>query len=139
MKTVRLAFLLLALSVAAALAHSFGLGAIEIGHPWAPPSGTGEAVVYLALSNQGSAPDRLIAASSPRARVVDLRGGDNSVLQDIVLKPRRPIALRAGRPHLALHDLTRPLAAGDEFPLTLIFAGAGSVEVTVTVEATPGQ
>ena len=139
MKVIRVAFLLLVLSVASAVAHSFRLGAIEIGHPWAPPSDSHEAAVYLALSNLGAAPDRLIAASSPRANAVELRGGDDTVLKEIVVAPGRPIALRAGRPHLALHGLTRPLAAGEEFPLTLSFAGAGSIEVTVTVETTPGE
>jgi len=139
MKIVRLAGLLLALSAAAALAHSFRLGAIEIGHPWAPPSGSGEASVYLALSNRGSAPDRLVAASSPRAQAVELRNGDDSLLKDIVLAPKRPVALRAGKPHLALRGVSRPLGAGEEFPLTLSFAAAGSVEVAVTVETTPGD
>jgi periplasmic copper chaperone A len=139
MKIARLACLLLALSAAAALAHSFRLGAIEIGHPWAPPSASGDAVVYLALGNQGTAPDRLVAASSPRAQTVEMRGGDDRLLKEIVLAPKRPIALRAGRPHLALHGVSRPLAAGEEFPLRLTFAGAGSIEVTVTVETTPGQ
>jgi len=139
MKLIRLACLLLALSAASALAHSFRLGAIEIGHPWAPPSGPGDAVVYLALSNQGSAPDRLIAAATPLAQAVELRGGDEAVLQEIVVAPKRPIALRAGKPHLALRGITRPLAAGEAFPLTLSFAAAGSIEVTVMVEAAPGH
>jgi copper(I)-binding protein len=34
---------------------------------------------------------------------------------------------------------TRKLAAGDKFPLTLRFANAGSVEVTVMVASAPGQ
>jgi copper(I)-binding protein len=47
--------------------------------------------------------------------------------------------LRAGRPHLALRGITQPLVAGDAFPLTLRFAGAGSIEVTVMVEAAPAH
>jgi copper(I)-binding protein len=139
MRAPRLAAALLVVAALPAFAHSFNLGAIEIGHPWAPSSDAGDAPVYLALSNRGSAPDRLVAASSPRAQEVDLRGGDDSLLQDITLEPQRPIALRAGRPHLALHGITQPLTAGDAFPLTLRFAGAGSVEVTVMVEAAPAH
>jgi copper(I)-binding protein len=122
-----------------ALAHSFRLGEIEIGHPWAPPSAAGDGVVYLALSNRGSAADRLVAASSPRAQKVELRESDDSLLQEITLEPKRPVALRAGRPHLALRGITQPLVAGDAFPLTLRFAGAGSIEVTVMVEAAPAH
>ena len=139
MRTLSIAISLAVLAAVPALAHSFRLGEIEIGHPWAPPSEAGDAPVYLALSNRGAAADRLVAASSPRAREVDLRGGDDAPLQGITLEPKRPIALRAGRPHLALHGVTQPLAAGDAFPLTLRFAGAGSVEVTVMVEATPAH
>ncbi len=68
-----------------------------------------------------------------------MRSGEDAPMREIMLEPKRPIALRAGRPHLALHGITQPLAAGDEFPLTLRFAGAGSVEVTVMVEAAPAH
>jgi periplasmic copper chaperone A len=139
MKIIRLAGLVLALSAGAALAHSFQLGAIEIGHPCAPPSAGGDAVVYLALGNQGSAPDRLVGAATPRAQSVELRSGDESPLSEIAVAPKRPIALRAGKPHLALHGVAPPLTAGESFPLTLRFAAAGTVEVTVTVEAAPGH
>ncbi len=127
------------LAILPALAHSFRLGEIEIGHPWAPPSTTTEAAVYLALSNRGNTADRLLAASSPRAQAIELRDADETVLKAIALEPKRPLALRAGRPHLALLGLTQPLVQGDEFPLTLRFAGAGSVEVSVVVEAAPGH
>jgi len=139
MRALSIAIGLAVLAAVPALAHSFRLGEIEIGHPWAPPSEAGDAPVYLALSNRGAAADRLVAASSTRAREVELRGGDDALLPGITLEPRRPIALRAGRPHLALHGVTQPLAAGDAFPLTLRFAGAGSVEVTVMVEAAPAH
>src|SRR6267378_827374 len=139
MLTLPIAIAVAFLAAVPALAHSFRLGEIEIGHPWAPPSGAGDAPVYLALSNRGSAADRLVAASSPRAQKVELRESDDSLLQEITLEPKRPVALRAGRPHLALRGITQPLAAGDAFPLTLRFAGAGSIEVTVMVEAAPAH
>ena len=74
-----------------------------------------------------------------RAQKVELRESDDSLLQEITLEPKRPVALRAGRPHLALRGITQPLVAGDAFPLTLRFAGAGSIEVTVMVEAAPAH
>ncbi len=139
MRCPRSIAVLVLLAALPALAHSFRLGEIEIGHPWAPPSTASEAAVYLALSNRGNASDWLIAASSPRAQTVELRGGDDSLLREITLEPKRPVALRAGRPHLALHGVTQPFATGDTFPLTLTFAGAGSIEVTVMVEAAPAH
>jgi copper(I)-binding protein len=139
MRPPRLAAVLLLAAALPAFAHSFQLGAIEIGHPWAPPSSASEGAVYLALGNRGATEDRLVSASSPRARALELRGGDEAALPAIVLAPKRPIALRAGRPHLVLVGLTRPLVAGEDFPLTLNFAGAGSITVTVTVEAAPAH
>src|SRR5260370_26520003 len=102
MRTLPIAIAIAFFAAVPALAHSFRLGEIEIGHPWAPPSETGDAPVYLALSNRGAAADRLVAASSPRAREVELRGGDDAPLQEIALEPEPPIALRAVQPHLAL-------------------------------------
>jgi copper(I)-binding protein len=139
MRIIPIAVTIALLAAMPALAHSFSLGAIEIGHPWAPPSNAGDAPVYLALSNRGSTADRLVAAFSPRAQSVELRGGDDLLLPEITLEPKRPVALRAGRPHLMLLGVTGPLVAGDAFPLTLRFAGAGSIEVTVMIEAAPAH
>jgi copper(I)-binding protein len=134
----RLALLFLLLATPA-LAHSYKLGAIEIGHPAAPPTTGGEASVTLALSNRGTAADRLVGGSSPAAARVVLRGTQGQALDDVPLAPGRPVALRPGRPHLVLEGLARPLRAGEEFPLTLRFAAAGEVTVGVVVEATPGR
>jgi copper(I)-binding protein len=139
MRILPMAIAVAFLAAVPALAHSFRLGEIEIGHPWAPPSNGRDGAVYLALSNRGNAADRLVGASSPRAQKVELRGGDDTLLQEIALEPKRPVALRAGRPHLVLLGVTQALVAGDAFPLTLRFAGAGSVEVTVMVEAAPAH
>ena len=45
-----------------------------------------------------------------------------------------PVKLTPGGYHLMLTGLTRPLAVGDTFPLTLTFAQAGSISTTVKVE-----
>jgi len=135
----RLIAIVVLLATLPALAHSFRLGEIEIGHPSAPPSTATEAAVYLALSNRGDTADQLIAASSPRSKAIELRGSDEAAVTAIALEPKRPFALRPGKPHLALLGLSKPLALGEEFPLILRFAGAGTIEVTVTVEAAPGH
>lgn len=122
-----------------ALAHSFKLGPIEIGHPWARPSATGAAAVFLALSNTGRGSDRLVGAATPIAREVLLRAEDGSPLEAIELPPHRPLALRPGRKYIALLGLEKPLALDDTFPLTLRFAAAGAITVTVMVEDGPGE
>jgi periplasmic copper chaperone A len=130
---------ILLLLAPAALAHSYKLGAIEIGHPWAQPASGGEGAVFLALANEGSAPDRLIGASTPLAKQVTFRDAAGRTLAGIDLLPHHPVPFRPGGTHLALAGLTRPLALKQRFPLTLRFAKAGSVVVTVFVENNPGD
>jgi copper(I)-binding protein len=121
----------------AARAHSYKLGAIEIGHPWARPSVTGKAAVFLALANTGFDSDRLVGGATPIAREVILRDADGSTLDELDLLPHRPVALRPGGKYIALLGLTGPLSLDDSFALTLRFGGAGEITVTVKVEDAP--
>lgn len=132
--------LLVPLSLAAARAASaapFALGAITVEHPWAKPSVTEAAAVFMRLANAGPRADRLVAGSTPVAERVILRELDGSPLEYFDLLPRRPIALRPGRRYIALRGLKRLLAVDDRFPLTLQFAEAGRLDITVTVEEGP--
>lgn len=122
-----------------ARAHSFKLGAIEIGHPWAKPSVTSEAAIFMALANLGPRPDRLLGGATPIADEVLIREQDGSPLEYLELLPKRPITLRPGRRYLALHGLKQPLAIDDGFRLTLAFALAGTVTVTAMVEEGPEE
>jgi periplasmic copper chaperone A len=127
------------LAAGEARAHSYQLGAIEIGHPWARPSGTEAAAVFVALSNTGRSGERLIGGATPIARQVLLRAEDGAPLESLELLPHHPLALRPGRKYIALVGLTRPLALDESFPLTLRFDRAGEVTVTVMVEAGPEE
>jgi periplasmic copper chaperone A len=127
----------LLLQAGAAQAHSYRLGPIEIGHPWARPSVTDAAAVFLALANTGTSTVRLVGAASPIGREVLLRDEDGSSLEYLELPPHRPMALRPGRKYIALLGLTEPLALDETFPLTLRFTPLGDVTVTVMVEAGP--
>lgn len=122
-----------------ASAHSYKLGAIEIGHPWARPSATGKAAVFLALANTGYDSDRLTGASTPIAHEVFLREFDGTSLEELDLPPHRPVALRPGGRYIALLGLSDPLALDDSFQLTLRFASAGEITVTVRVEDAPEE
>ena len=122
-----------------ARAHSYKQGAIEIGHPWARPSATGKAAVFVALNNTGGTTDRLTGGSTPIAAEVILRAADGSPLEELDLLPHRPVALRPGGKYIALLGLKAPLALDDTFPLKLRFAGAGSIIVTVRVEDAPEE
>jgi periplasmic copper chaperone A len=123
--------------VRAASAHSYKLGPIEIGHPWARPSVTGKAAIFVALNNTGRTSDRLTGGSTPVAKEVILRAEDGSPLEYLDLMPHHPIALRPGRKYIALLGLNGFLSLEDSFPLTLSFENAGNITVTVLVEDGP--
>jgi len=129
--------LVLLLPLRTASAHSYRLGAIEIGHPWSRPSVTGTAAVFLALSNTGRSTERLIGGKTPIADEVILRDKDGSPLEYLELLPRRPVALRPGGRYIGIRGLKGPLALEDSFALTLRFASAGEVAVNVMVEDGP--
>jgi copper(I)-binding protein len=123
--------------IRAAEAKSFALGPITIGHPWAAPSVTEAAALFMAITNNGPGPDRLLAASTPIADKVIFRAHDGTPLEYYDLLPRRPVNLRPGRRYIALRDLKAPLALDDTFAITLRFAEAGTITVTAVVEAGP--
>ena len=139
--TTALAFAALGATVDAS-AHSFKVGAIDIGHPHARPTNAGQQVGagYLKLSNQGAA-DRLLSATSPAAASVELHSmsmeGDVMKMRQvdaIDLPAGQTVELKPGGYHLMLMGLKTPLKAGDKLPLTLKFEKAGEVVVTVNVE-----
>lgn len=96
--------------------------------------------VFLFLRNEGDQPDRLIAAASPVAAVVELHTHRSvagmmqmRAVPAIDLPARGMVQLRPGGLHVMLIDLAEPLVEGQTFPVTLTFERAGSVTVTATV------
>ncbi len=144
MPTRRAVFLtvpLLALP-AAALAQTAGVTA---DHAWArATAGMGRtAAVYVTLHAEGGA-DRLIGATTPRAGMAMLHESfdDHGIsrmrmLDAVDLPPGQTVTFRPGGLHIMLTHLGQPLVKGDSFPLTLRFAHAKPVTVTVKVAA-PG-
>lgn len=131
----------LALLTAPALAHDYVQGDIAIGHPWtrvANAGGTGAG--FMTLRTTGAA-DRLISASSPAARTVELhvmiRDGDIMRMRpvaDIPMPTGQTVTLAPGGLHIMLIGLTRPIELGGRVPLTLRFEGAGEVTVELAVQ-----
>ncbi len=129
-----------------AAAHDFKLGPLRIDHPYATPTPAGAttgAAYVRTLRNTGEQPDRLVGASTPVARAVEIHRSTvdaQSVMRmravdGIELPPRSELKLRhGGEHHLMLIDLITPLKNGDRFPMTLRFEKAGEREVTVWVQ-----
>ncbi|MBP2299018.1 copper chaperone PCu(A)C [Azospirillum picis] len=131
------------LGAAAALAHSYKAGPIDIGHPWArataPSAPNGGA--YLSLSNTGADGDRLVAASTPAAEKAELHThlNENGVMKmrevpGIDVLAGETVKLAPSGLHVMLLGLKQPLVKGTRFPMTLRFEKAGSVDVEVAVE-----
>jgi periplasmic copper chaperone A len=99
--------------------------------------------IFLTLENHGEADDRLIAVATDAAENATLHSNleDASGMMQmvaieggIVLPARGMHALARGGDHIMLTGLTRPLADGDTFTLTLTFEAAGEVVVQVPVD-----
>ena len=141
---------MLAWLAAPAAAHDYERGALRIDHPYAMPSPAGAttAAAYLrGLQNSGDQPDRLVGASTPAARAVEIHRSSVDTDQvmrmravdGIDLPPKSTLALRhGGSVHLMLIGLKVPLKNGDRFPLTLRFAQAGERTVVVWVQQPRG-
>jgi len=97
---------------------------------------------FFTLTNKGTEPDRLVAASSPAAEKIEIYaikvlGGD------VGMRPRADgLAAPAGvtltlQPrgyHLLLIGLRAPLVPGARLAVTLIFEKAGSIDIELLVE-----
>lgn len=138
MRHTIIAALLLAALPAAAQAPT-----IQVQQPWAraTPGGARSGAIYLTLLDQGAA-DRLTGASTPVAAMAMLHESteENGVsrmrmLDGVELTPGKPVLLRPGGMHLMLMGLKGALQRGTSFPLTLTFAHAPPVTVTVPVLA----
>jgi copper(I)-binding protein len=101
----------------------------------------GEFPISLIIRNDGDDADRLLGGTTPvAARVVPhhahLVHGQREMTplpEGIVIPPHTTLTLEPGADHLMLSGLRQTLIEGHTFPLTLHFARAGDVPVTVSV------
>jgi copper(I)-binding protein len=101
------------------------------------PTGGG----YLTIVNAGSAPDTLLAASSPAAGVVSLHEMkmNGNVMEmrplpgGITIPAGGSVSLTPSGLHLMFEKVTTPFKQGTSVPLTLSFARAGQVTLSLPV------
>ena len=138
-----LAGVTLVVASTAAHAHSFKLGNIDIGHPYARVTVAGQPIGggFLKLSNRGG-DDKLLSATAAVSASVEMHtmNMDGDVMRmrqvdAIPLPAGKTVELKPGGYHLMFVGLKAPLKAGEKFPLKLKFEKAGEVEVIVNVEA----
>lgn len=120
------------------VAYIKNIGLID---PWARTGTKGDNSASYLVMNNGGAADTLISVSGDIAASIELHTVENT---DGVMKmkqvdggiaiPENTIqSLQPGGFHIMMIGLSRDLSAGDTFDLTLTFANAGDVTITVTV------
>lgn len=97
---------------------------------------------YVTIENKGKNADKLVGASSPVAKSVEIHTMtmDGNVMKmrevgQIEIPASGRVEMKPGDGyHLMLMGLQQPLRAGDSFPITLVFEKAGKTEVKVKVQ-----
>lgn len=125
-------------------AHEYKAGDIRIAHPHARPSIPGQTsgVAYLGLENTGGAGDKLLSASTPMAKSVEMHtmSMDKNIMRmrevnAIDVPPGAKIVMQPGDGfHFMLIGLKQPLKIGDKFPMKLVFEKFGPLEVSISVD-----
>ncbi|ESW60015.1 MAG: copper(I)-binding protein [Rhodobacter sp. CACIA14H1] len=103
----------------------------------------GSGAVFLMIHNNGETDDRLIGAVADVAQKAELHTHKESadgVMQMMQIEGGVPLPagemheFARGGDHVMLMGLTRALADGDTFPLTLVFEQAGEITVEAVVD-----
>lgn len=135
-------FLLGLLIATAAAAQEPAPGTIRIdhaaSHSMVPGAKVGDG--YLVITNTGSEPDKLVAASSERAKTVQLHqmSMDNGIMTMRELKgglaiPAGQTVTLAPNYHLMFQDVGKPFKQGETIRAVLSFEKAGSIAVDFAV------
>ncbi|MBK1624228.1 copper chaperone PCu(A)C [Afifella marina] len=104
-----------------------------------------DTAAYLVITNTGLQPERLLYVETPSADRGELRqtsfNEDGAIetrrLRSISIPPGRTIRLKPGGEHVVLCGLAKPLAKNQRIPVTLTFAKAGRIDISLPV-ATAG-
>lgn len=107
----------------------------------ATPKGAKVAGGYLTIENRGTAPDRLLSASSPAAATVEIHQMTmqdgimtmRQLEQGLTIAPGEVVALAPGGSHIMFISLTAPFEEGQRIPVSLNFQRSGTIETTFEV------
>lgn len=119
--------------------------AVRIENPSARPAPAGQnSAAYFTIVNPTGEEDLLLSASSGVAMATEVHEtqNDNGVMRmvhqadGVAVPARSTVDFVPGGKHVMLMNLRQPLTAGQSFTVTLSFAKAGEIEVTVPVPNT---
>jgi copper(I)-binding protein len=126
-----------------ATAETYSAGGLQIVNPWtrATPGGATVGAGYLAITNKGPEPDRLIGGSVAAAARIELHTMtmENGIakmrpLPSLEIKPGATVEFTPGGMHMMFVGLKQPLKQGQTLKGTLVFEKAGSVPIEFTVQ-----
>ena len=133
----------LTLAASGAYASDYKVGSIDVSGPWARATPKGAAVGggYMKITNEGTAPDRLIGGSSDVSKTLEVHEMTeaNGVMKmrpvkgGLEIKPGQTVELHPGSYHVMFTGLKKPLKPGDHVKTTLNFEKAGKVTVDFDV------
>lgn len=125
------------------------VGSLTLSPPWtrATPSGAKVGGGYLSITNNGTAPDRLVSlttAVSGRAEIHEMAMTNNVMTMrplpnGLEIPPGQTVELKPGGYHLMFMDLKEPMKEGEKVKATLRFEKAGPVDVEFTVQSIGAQ
>ena len=132
-----------AIGLAATEARAQQPGPVAVTAPWTRAAGAGgTGAGFMTIRNTGATADRIVAARSPAARVVELhthiREGDVMRMRPVPaidLPPGQTVTLQPGGLHIMLIQLNAPLRQGERVPVTLVLERGGEVTVDLPVES----
>ena len=133
----------------AAIAHEMTVGDLQFIHPHipAPIAAAKTAAGYMAISNDGTAADRLIGIEAGFAAKATLHTTEFSAegvarmmpVETLEIAPGDTAVLEPGGLHVMLMGLRQKLTPGEMLPATLIFEQGGRVEIEFMVVNADGS
>lgn len=130
------------MGVAAPLASA--AGDIQISDPWvqAAPPNVKVMAAYLEIHNSGKKPATLISVSSPAFDQVSIHQSmmhgemmHMEQIEELSIPAQGSVTLKPGGLHLMLTDAKKPLKAGDQVPMMLVFKNGKKIAVKATVRS----
>lgn len=148
-REIACAVLLSCLLTSPLLAQNIASGDLVVTQPWsrATPGGAKVAGGYLTIENRGSAPDRLLSASTTAAKKLEIHemavtGGVmtmRGIEGGLAIEPGQIVKFAPGGTHLMFVELKAPLEQGEQIPVTLTFEHAGEITALFDVQGVGAQ
>lgn len=123
-------------------ALAFAQVSVTVTEPWVRGTVSGQKVTGAYMSLTAASEAKLVGASSPAARVVEVHEMAMTdgvmrmrAVESLALPAGKAVELKPGGYHVMLIDLAKPLSPGDQVPITLTVQGADGRTSTIDVKA----